>query len=48
MTRHLLTGSELEESEIAALVVRAREIKDDRFRGEGASSLSGEKVVLFF
>src|SRR5687767_5209039 len=48
MTRHLLTGEELEATEIASLLERAEELKAGRAGGEGGSSLAGRTVALFF
>ncbi len=48
MARHLLTGSELEGSEIASLLARAEELKEGRGAREGSGSLEGLTVALFF
>ncbi len=48
MARHLLTGSELEATEIAELLARAQALKEGRARGEGSGSLAGRTVALFF
>jgi ornithine carbamoyltransferase len=48
MPRHLLTGEELEASEIASLLDRATALKRGRESGEGADSLAGRTVALLF
>ena len=48
MARHLLTGSELEATEITSLLARAEALKQGRDVGEGSRSLAGKTVALFF
>ena len=48
MARNLLTGSELEATEIASLLARAEALKEGRAAGEGSRSLAGKTVALFF
>jgi ornithine carbamoyltransferase len=48
VARHLLTGEELEASEIASLLARAEELKEGRAAGEGGASLQGRTVALYF
>jgi ornithine carbamoyltransferase len=48
MTRHFLTGEELDGAELASLLERASELKEGRQEGEGADSLSGHSVALVF
>jgi ornithine carbamoyltransferase len=48
VTRHLLTGAELEASEIASLLARAEDLKQGRAARLGVDSLSGRTVALFF
>ena len=48
MVRHLLTGSELEATEITSLLARAEALKQGRDVGEGSRSLAGKTVALFF
>jgi ornithine carbamoyltransferase len=43
-----LTGSELDRSELVALLERAEELKDARTRGETPASLEGRSVGLIF
>ena len=45
MTRHLLTGAELTADELARLVTRAAELKDDR---AASDALAGHSVALVF
>jgi ornithine carbamoyltransferase len=48
MTRHFLTGEELERGELSALLDRALELKAGRAAGEGAGALAGRSVALVF
>jgi ornithine carbamoyltransferase len=46
MTRHFLTGDELDGAELSALLDRAAELKDAREEGEGADALARRSVAL--
>ena len=46
--RHFLTGEELSRQELEALLDRALALKAGRNEGEGAQSLAGKTVALFF
>ena len=46
--RHFLTGEELGDDELRALVARAGELKRSRSAGAGAEALGGKTVALFF
>jgi ornithine carbamoyltransferase len=48
MTRDFLTGEELSQDELRALLDRALELKAGRARGEGGESLRGRSVALVF
>ena len=48
MARHLLTGEELEASEIASLLARAEDLKQGRAACLGGDSLAGRTVALYF
>jgi ornithine carbamoyltransferase len=48
MARHVLTGEELEATEIASLLDRADALKRGRAEGEGSEALAGRTVALFF
>jgi ornithine carbamoyltransferase len=48
MARHLITGEELEATEIASLLGRAEELREGRAEGEGSASLRGRTVALLF
>ncbi len=48
MTRHFLTGEELDRSELERLLDRADELKAGRAEGEGADALERKTVALFF
>jgi ornithine carbamoyltransferase len=48
MTRHFLTGEELTQAELSALLDRALELKAGRRDGEGAAALAGRSVALVF
>jgi ornithine carbamoyltransferase len=48
MARHLITGEELDATEIGSLLDRAAELKAGRGEGAGAGSLAGGTVALLF
>jgi ornithine carbamoyltransferase len=48
MVRHFLTGEELTQVELSALLDRALELKAGRRDGEGAAALAGRSVALVF
>ncbi len=48
MARHFLTGTELDRSELEALLARAAELKAGRAGRAGADALAGQTVALFF
>jgi ornithine carbamoyltransferase len=48
MPRHFLTGTELDRSELDALLARAAELKAGRAERVGADALGGKTVALFF
>jgi ornithine carbamoyltransferase len=48
MTRHFLTGEELDRGELLALLDRAAELKAGRGDGEGGEALAGRSVALVF
>ena len=48
MTRHFLTGEELQRDELLALIDRACELKDARDEGEGARALERKSIGLVF
>src|SRR3954471_23673901 len=48
VTRHFLTGTELDRAELEALLARAAELKAGRGDGVGCEALAGKTVALFF
>ncbi|MDP9228228.1 MAG: ornithine carbamoyltransferase [Actinomycetota bacterium] len=48
MTRHLLTGTELDRDGLKALLARAAELKAGRDAREGADALAGRSIALLF
>jgi len=48
MVRHFLTGEELAQDELSALLDRALELKAGRNSGEGANALAGRSIALVF
>jgi ornithine carbamoyltransferase len=48
MTRHFLTGEELDRTDLELLLDRAAELKAGRARGEGSGALAARSVALIF
>jgi ornithine carbamoyltransferase len=48
MVRHFITGEELAQDELSALLDRARELKAGRNSGEGTNALGGRSIALVF